>query len=109
MADSDVTRKLFVYRALYRLNRAFAHLNRNLDQLLVREIFKEDIPDEGRPRGWQDLIGEIQAEINRRLTENLHRMEHGDIRRLARIQDIDEKIRELHFPSEKPATRKSRR
>ncbi len=72
MADSDVIRKLHVYRALYRLNRAFAHVTRNLDQLLVAQVFKEDIPNEDHPHGWQDQIAEIQAEINRRLTENLH-------------------------------------
>lgn len=80
MADSDVTRKLFVYRALYRLNRAFTRVNHNLDQLLIGQIFKEDVLGEDLPHGWQDRIAEIQGEINRRLTENLHRMEHGDVR-----------------------------
>lgn len=101
MADHDVIRKLRVYRALYRLNRAFAHIARNLDQLLVAEAFKEDIPDEDNPRGWQRQLAEIQAAMNRRLTENLHRMEHGDIMRLARVEAIDQRIRELHYPKAK--------
>jgi len=97
MADSDVIRKLRVYRALYRLNRAFAHLTRNLDQLLITQVFKEDIPDEDNPRGWQEQLAEIQLEINRRLTENLHNMEHGDIKRLHRIMDTDPRVRALYF------------
>jgi hypothetical protein len=104
MADSDVTRKLRVYRALFRINRAFAHVTRNLDQLLIGEFFKEDIPDEQNPHGWIDDIAKIQSEINRRITENLHRMEHGDIMRLARLQAIDETIREKHYP--KPQKRR---
>jgi hypothetical protein len=110
MAESDVTRKLFVYRALYRLNRAFTRVNHNLDQLLIGQVFKEiDVLGEGLPHGWQDELAQIQGEINRRLTESLHRMEHGDIRHLARIQAMDEQIRERHYPSEKPAKGKSRR
>lgn len=98
MADSDVTRKLHVYRALFRLNRAFAHIIRNLDELLVTGFFKEDIPNEDHPHGWQGQMTEIQCEINRRLTENLHRMEHGDIMRLARVEAIDPVIRKKHYP-----------
>jgi hypothetical protein len=108
MADPDVTRKLFVYRALYRLNRAFTRVNHNLDQLLISQVFKEDVYGEGFPHGWQEQIAQIQGEINRRLTEDLHRMEHGDIRQLARIQAMDEQLRERHYPSEKPARRKAR-
>jgi hypothetical protein len=105
MADSDVIRKLRVYRALYRLNRAFAHVTRNLDQLLVAQVFKADIPSEDNPHGWIDGMALIQAEINRRLTENLHRMEHGDIMTLARIEAIDENIRTIHFPKLKKRKR----
>jgi hypothetical protein len=97
MADSDVTRKLHIYRALFRLNRAFAHITHNLDQLLVAQAFKEDIPSEDNPHGWIDGMALIQMEINRKLTENLHRMEHGDIMRLARIEAIDPKVREGLF------------
>lgn len=98
MADSDVIRKLRVYRALFRLNRAFTHITHNLDELLVTGFFKEDIPNEDHPHGWQDQMAEMQCEINRRLTENLHRMEHGDIMRLARVEAIDPIIRKKHYP-----------
>jgi hypothetical protein len=106
MADHDVIRKLRVYRALYRLNRAFAHITRNLDQLLIAEVFKEDIPDEDRPHGWHRQLAQVQMEINRRLTENLHRMEHGDIMTLARIEAIDPRIRDLHYPKPRSARRR---
>lgn len=109
MADSDVIRKMKIYRALFRLNRAFAHITHNLDQLLVAEVFKEDIPNEDNPHGWIDGMALIQMEINRRLTENLHRMEHGDIHDLARIQAIDPRIRELHYPKPRKKPRKNRR
>jgi hypothetical protein len=105
MADSDVTRKLHAYRALYRVNRAFAHITRNLDELLVAGFFKDDIPNEDRPHGWQLHMNEMQAEINRRLTENLHRMEHGDIMQLARVMDIDETVRERNYPKPKKRRR----
>jgi hypothetical protein len=105
MADSDVTRKLQAYRALYRVNRAFAHITRNLDELLVAGFFKDDIPDESNPHGWQDQMNQMQSTINRRLTENLHAMEHGDIMRLARVQAIDEKVLDLYFPKRKKRRR----
>src|SRR5262249_48900438 len=106
MADPDVIRKLRIYRALFRLNRAFAHLTRNLDQLLVAQVFKDDVLGECLPHGWQEQMAQVQAEINRRLTENLHRMEHGDITFLARIEAIDPRIQEKYYP--KPSRKKRR-
>ena len=47
MADDHGKRKLFTYRALYRLNRAFARVVRNLNQLYTAQIFRDDI--EGQP------------------------------------------------------------
>jgi len=102
MADPDITRKLLTYRALYRLNRAFAHLDRSLDELLIAQVCKDDLPDEGHPCGWQDQLAETQAEINRRLTENLHKMEHGDMKRLGRIVDLAPQVRKLYFKEEQP-------
>jgi hypothetical protein len=108
MADSDVIRKLRVYRALYRLNRAFAHIAHNLDQLLIDQVFKDDIPDEDHPLGWQYHLAEIQMEINRRLSENLHNMEHGDIKRLHRITDTAPNVRK-HYLEDIEAQKKRRR
>jgi hypothetical protein len=109
MADSDVIRKLRIYRALYRLNRAFAHITYNLDYLLLAQVFKDS--DEDHPHGWQDQLSEVQAEINRRLTENLHNLEHGDARRLGRIVEMAPHIRKLLFArneADRPAKRKKR-
>ena len=105
MADSDVTRKLHAYRALYRVNRAFAHITRNLDELMVAGFFKDDIPDEKQPQNWQDWMGQMQASINRRITENLHGMEDGDMMRLARIQAMDEKVLDVYYPNRKKRRR----
>jgi hypothetical protein len=109
MADSDVIRKLRVYRALFRLNRAFAHIASNLDQLLIAQVFAEDIPTEENPHGWQDQLTQIQMEINRQLTQNLHNMEHGDIKRLHRFMDVLPHIRKLHFAGVDEPRKKRRR
>lgn len=112
MADSDVIRKLRIYRALYRLNRGFAQVTRNLDNLLVEQFFKDDQPDEGHPQSWQEQLGEVQAMINRRVTENLHNLEHGDMKRLSRIVAMAPQVRKLYFgedfEEETPARRKRR-
>lgn len=113
MADIDVIRKLRVYRTLYRLNRAFAQLTHNLDGLLVEQFFKHDQPDEGHPHSWQARLGEIQAEVNRRITENLHNLEHGDMRRLNRIIEMAPHVRKLYFgddfEDEGPVKRRKRK
>ena len=101
MADEHGKRKLLTYRALYRLNRAFARVVRNLNQLHSAQVFKDDIPDEGQPRYWQESLAEIQGEINRRLTQNLHNMEHGDVRRLGRVVEMAPRVRELLYGTEK--------
>ena len=97
MADDHGKRKLLTYRALYRLNRAFARVVRNLNQLHTAQIFKDDIPQEGQPEAWQNGLEEIQAAINRRLTQNLHNMEHGDVKRLNRVVEMAPHIRELLY------------
>jgi hypothetical protein len=96
MADSDVTRKLHIYRALFRLNRAFAILSNNLDWLTVNRVLVQQIPSD-MPDSWAMHLEDIQAEINRRVTESLHNLEHGDVRRLGRLAGLSEKIRELHM------------
>lgn len=60
MADSDVIRKLQVYRSLFQVNRAFALLTYNLDQLSITQVFKDDIPDEQNPSGWLGQLAEIR-------------------------------------------------
>lgn len=87
LADSKVTRKFSVYRHLYRVNRAFVHLDRNLEMLLASEILEHDGTDV-----WQSRLGELQAEINMKLTGRLHQQESGEIRRLGpMVEEWEEK------------------
>ena len=108
MADSDVIRKLEIYRALYRMNRAFAHLSRSLEWLTANRIPAEtDVPE-----AWGSQLGEVQSEINRRLTENLHNLEHGDVMRLGRFVAMAPQVRALYTqdePERKPTRKKPRR
>lgn len=102
MADPDVTRKLEIYRALYRLNRGFAILARNLDWLTVNRITQHPghQPTDA-PEWYETSLEEIQASINRRVTETLNGMEHGDVKRLGRIVEMLPEIRERYYPSDK--------
>ncbi len=114
MADSDVTRKLHIYRALFRLNRGFAILYRNLDWLTVNRISADPGHQPSNAPEWYEThLEEIQASINRRLTETLNGMEHGDVKRLGRIVEMLPEIRERYYPSEptepKPKMRKARK
>jgi hypothetical protein len=105
MADSDVIRKLEIYRALYRMNRAFAHLSRSLEWLTANRIPEEtDVPE-----AWGAQLGEVQSEINRRLTENLHNLEHGDVMRLGRIVAMAPQVRALYLEQRRPEHRTPRK
>ena len=96
MAASHGNRKLKVYRSLYRLNLAFARLHETLNWLTVARILANQIPSD-MPESWQDQLAEIQASINRQLTESLHNAEHGDVRRLGRFLDMSAKARAVHL------------
>jgi len=78
LAESKVTRKFSLYRHLYRVNRAFLHLDRNLEILLANELLEHD-----GTAIWRNRLGELQAEINTKLTGRLHQQESGEIRRLS--------------------------
>ncbi|HEX7284685.1 MAG TPA: hypothetical protein VF532_00795 [Candidatus Angelobacter sp.] len=101
MTDTQGNGKLSTYRALYRLNRAFAHVDHNLETLLGAKVV-----DDEYMRAWQDQLAEVRAEINRRLTENLHNMEHGDVMRLGRIVAMAPQVRALYATGERPARKK---
>jgi hypothetical protein len=96
VATSDGKRKLKVYRSLYRLNLSFARLHETLNWLTVARILANQIPDD-MPQVWQDHLAEIQAEVNRHITETLHNMEHGDVRRLGKFLDMSAKVRPVHL------------
>lgn len=112
MADSDVTRKLHIYRALFRMNRGFAILFRNLDWLTTTRVLVQQIPSDS-PDYYETQLEEVQAAINRRVTEALHNLEHGDVRRLGRFVEMIPKIRESHLAEykrhEKKPAKKQRR
>lgn len=83
MADiHDTTRKLILYRALYRINRGFARIHYHLGQLIAAGTFQEEYTNV-----WQDRLGETQAEINKRLTGILNTQEVADTRRLGSINE----------------------
>ncbi|HWZ42542.1 MAG TPA: hypothetical protein VNW97_03660 [Candidatus Saccharimonadales bacterium] len=77
MAESKVTRKFNIYRHLYHINSAFRYLETNLEMLLANELLEHDGADV-----WRSRLGELQAEINMKLTGRLHQQESGEIRRL---------------------------
>jgi hypothetical protein len=104
MTDTQGNGKLSTYRALYRLNRAFAHVDHNLETLLGAKVV-----DDEYAQAWQDQLAEVRAEINRRLTENLHNMEHGDVMRLGRIVAMAPRVRELYAAQEQPVRKKPRK
>jgi len=96
LAASDGKRKLKVYRSLYRLNLSFARLHETLNWLTVARVLANQIPDD-MPQVWQHHLAEIQAEVNQIITESLHNMEHGDVRRLGRVMAMAEKVRAIHL------------
>jgi hypothetical protein len=109
MADSDVTRKLHIYRALFRLNRGFAILYHNLDWLTANRVSADPRHQPSNAPEWYEThLEEIQASINRRLTETLNGMEHGDVKRLGRIVEMMPEIREKYYPSDKPEQKAAR-
>jgi hypothetical protein len=109
MAVLDSKWKLSVYRALYRVNLGFARIQSNLDTLRIEQFFKDDKPHEDHPVGWQARLEEVQAAINRRLCENLHNLEHGDLKRLGRVMEMAPHIREALFGDELKPTRSKTR
>ena len=80
MAGSRVTRKFRIYRHLYHVNNAFQYLERNLEMLLSDELIERDGTEI-----WRNRLGELQAEINMKLTGRLHQQESGEIRRFAPV------------------------
>ncbi len=82
MTGTDENRSLTPYRTLYRLNRAFVRLDNDLQQLIAAKIFHTEYTEV-----WQDRLGEMQAEINRRLTGILNEQETAQVRRLGPVNE----------------------
>jgi hypothetical protein len=86
MADLDVTKKLDVYHALYRLNLSFAAMVRRCGELEEARVF--------RPKYLQRFQGfaqELQAEINQELLETLNEVELHDWYRYGKVRQAWEK------------------
>src|SRR5258708_571554 len=103
MAESKFSRKYRTYRHLHHINRAFAYLSGNLEAMLNLELLKLDSLET-----WRNRLGEIQAEINKELTGNLHEQESKETRRLGQAVEAWETGQTLPTKSP-PKTRKNRR
>jgi hypothetical protein len=83
LTDShDKATKLLIYKKLFTLNRAFVHLERNLNSLLAAEVISEEVT-----RAFQNRLHEVQSEVNRELTTTLRDQEHKDARRLGQMNE----------------------
>ncbi len=82
MTGIDENRTLTLYRTLYRLNRAFVRIDNDLRQLIAAKTFHPEYAEV-----WQDRLGEMQAEINRRLTGILNEQETAQVRRLGPVNE----------------------
>jgi hypothetical protein len=88
LTDShDKATKLLIYKKLFTLNRAFVHLERNLNSLLAADVVSEEIT-----RAFQNRLRELQAEINQELTLTLSGAEYQDARKLGKINEQREEI-----------------
>ena len=93
MADLDVTKKLYVYHALYRLNLSFAAIVRRCRALQEMRIFRPKFL-----RVYEGYAQELQAEINEELLETLHEIELDDWNRFGKVRQAREK--ELRDPDD---------
>ncbi len=86
MAELDVTKKLHVYHALYRLNFAFAAIVRRCGDLQQARVF--------RPKYlklFQGFAQELQAEMNQEFLETLSEVESHDWYRHGKVRQAWEK------------------
>ena len=93
MADLDVTKKLHVYHAVYRLNLSFAAIVNRCRLLEQSGVFRNKYL-----RRYQGYVQELQAEINLELVETLQSVESHDWYRYGKVRAAWEK--ELRDPNE---------
>lgn len=86
MADLDVTKKLAVYHALYRLNLSFASIVRRCRLLEDARVFRSEYL-----RRFQGFAQELQAEINEELLDTLNQLELDDMARFGKVREKWEK------------------
>lgn len=86
MADLDVTKKLHVYHALYRLNLSFAAIVRRCGDLQQARVFRTKYL-----RLFQGFAQKLQAEINSELLDTLNDLELNDWSRFGKVRQKWEK------------------
>jgi hypothetical protein len=86
MADLDVTKKLDVYHALYRLNLSLTNIVRRCQDLQQARVFRPKYL-----RLFQGFTQELQAEINSELLETLSERELDDWSRFGKVRQAWEK------------------
>jgi hypothetical protein len=86
MADLDVTKKLHVYHAVYRLNLSFAAIVNHCRLLEESGVFRNKYL-----RRYQGYVQELQAEINEELVETLQNVESHDWYRYGKVRKAWEK------------------
>lgn len=86
MAELDVTKKLDVDHALYRLNLSFRNIVWRCDDLQQARVFRPKYL-----RQFQGFAQELQAEINQELLETLNEVERNDWYRHGKVRQAWEK------------------
>ncbi len=81
MADLDVTKKLDVYHALYRLNLSFTSIVKRCRDLQQTRVFRPKYL-----RLFQGFTQELQAEVNQELLATLNEVEDRDWYRFGKVR-----------------------
>jgi hypothetical protein len=86
MAELDVTKKLDVYHALYRLNLSFAAIVRRCGELQQTRVFRPKFL-----KLFQGFAQELQAEMNQEFVSTLDEVETHDWYRHGKVRQAWEK------------------
>jgi len=86
MADLDVTKKLDVYHAIYRLNLSFAAIVRRCRDLQQTKVFRRKFLEL-----FEGFAQELQAEMNQEFVETLNDVEQHDWYRFGKVRQSWEK------------------
>ena len=86
MAEQKVSKKMRVYRILYRLNLSFSNIVGHCGALREEGAFTLK-----NARLFQGYAQELQAEINQELLETMHQTELDDWGRFGKIRQAEEK------------------
>ena len=86
MAEQKVSKKMRVYRILYRLNLSFSNIVGHCGALREEGAFTLK-----NARLFQGYAQELQAEINQELLETMHQTELDDWGRFGKVRQAEEK------------------